>query len=234
MNKLMMVVGAVALAGMMVGCATGSKTVDKIAVWQNERTPVAVLQSKIAIKAAGAVVEALDTAPYGIYKAIADKVDSMAAMNRDRQAWLMYKGTVDDLVENGKKTKEEAIKIANEELNKAENSAALKAQIKGYLAEANKTDFDAITAWVQDITQQLQAAGQKFAEETPKALQQLMDIAQKEGGMAIIKIPSQGKDDLAVIGEQLADAGKGLALYVEMVNAMKEDAKIGPEYPIEG
>ena len=61
-----------------------------------------------------------------------------------------------------------------------------------------------------------------------------MDIAQKEGGMAVVKIPSQGKDDIAVVGNQLADAGKGLALYVEMVNADKDAAKMQAEYPVEG
>jgi hypothetical protein len=61
-----------------------------------------------------------------------------------------------------------------------------------------------------------------------------MDIAKKEGGMALMKIPSQGKDDLAVIGAQLKDSGVGLALYVEMVNADKEAAKMQADYPVEG
>jgi hypothetical protein len=99
---------------------------------------------------------------------------------------------------------------------------------------AKETNFEAITAWINQITIELQKAGEKFAQETPNALQQLMDIAKKEGGMALMKIPSQGKDDLAVIGEQLADSGKGLALYVEMVNADKEAAKIQADYPVEG
>jgi hypothetical protein len=105
--------------------------------------------------------------------------------------------------------------------------------VKEYLKVAKETDFEAIMAWVQKFTEELQAAGQKFADESPKALQQLMDIAQKEGGMAIMKIPSQGKDDLAVVGNQLADAGKGLALYVEMINADKNAAKMQAEYPVE-
>jgi hypothetical protein len=89
-------------------------------------------------------------------------------------------------------------------------------------------------AWIQKTTEELQVAGEKFANESPKALQQLVDIAKKEGGMAVVKIPSQGKDDIAVVGAQLADAGKGLALYVEMVNADKEAAKVQAEYPVEG
>lgn len=234
MNKIIMAAGAIALAGMMSGCMTGGAAgEDKVAAWQKDRTPVEVLKSKIAIKAAGAVVEALDVAPFGIYKAIADKVDGMAAIDRSRRSYQMYIGTIKELQDQGK-SKADAIKEANALLDAAENSAQLKADIRTYLAETKKTDFAACAAWIQKMTEELQKASQKFANESPKALQQLMEIAQKEGGMALMKIPSQGKDDLAVIGAQLADSGKGLALYVEMVNADKEAAKMQAEYPVEG
>ena len=52
--------------------------------------------------------------------------------------------------------------------------------------------------------------------------------------MAVVKIPSQGKDDIAVVGQQLADAGIGLKLYIEMTNADKDAAKMQAEYPVEG
>ena len=233
MKKLMVIAGAVALAGMMAGCATGKAGEDKVAAWQKDRTPVEVLKSKIEIKAAGAVVEALDVAPFGIYKAIADKVDKAAVMDRYRRLYLSYIGEIDGLMQQGK-SKDEAIKQARATLAAMENGAENIAKLKEYLKVSKETDFEAITAWIQKITEELQAAGQKFADETPKALQQLMDIAQKEGGMAVVKIPSQGKDDIAVVGNQLADAGKGLALYVEMVNADKDAAKMQAEYPVEG
>ena len=233
MKKLMMISAAIAIAAMATGCATGKAGEDKVGNWQKERTPVEVLKSHISIKAAGAVVEALDVAPFGIYKAIADKVDGVAAIDRSRRSYQMYIGSIKEAIEQGK-SKDEAIKQANAELNAAPDSAKLKADIKAYLEQANKTDFDAIFAWVKTITEELQKATQKFAEETPKALQQLVEIGKKEGGMAIMTIPSQGKDDLAVIGNQLKDAGLGLAIYVEMVNADKEAAKMQAEYPIEG
>ena len=233
MNKLMMVAGAALVAVAMTGCATGKAGEDKVGNWQKERTPVEVLKSKIAIKAAGAVVEALDITPFGLYKAIADKVDGAAAIDRSRRSYQMYIGSIKEAMEQGK-SKEEALKQANAELNAAPDSAKLKADIKAYLEQANKTDFEAIFAWIQKMTEELQKATQKFADETPKALQQLVDIGKKEGGMAIMTIPSQGKDDLAVIGNQLKDAGMGLAIYVEMVNADKEAAKMQAEYPIEG
>ena len=235
MKKLMMVASAIALAGSMItGCATGGDGEDKVAAWQKERTPVEVLKSKIEIKAAGAVVEALDVAPYGIYKAIADKVDGMAAMDRSRRSYQMYVGSIKEYQEQQGMSKADAVKKANADLNALENAAQLKADIKAYLAQAEKTDFEACAQWIAKITEELQKASEKFAQESPNALQQLMDIAQKEGGMALLKIPSQGKDDLAVIGAQLADSGKGLALYIEMVNADKEAAKMQAEYPIEG
>lgn len=233
MNKLMMVAGAALVAVAMTGCATGKAGEDKVGNWQKERTPVEVLKSKISIKAAGAVVEALDITPFGLYKAIADKVDGAAAIDRSRRSYQMYIGSVKEAMEQGK-SKEEALKQANAELNAAPDSAKLKADIKAYLEQANKTDFEAIFAWIQKMTEELQKATQKFADETPKALQQLVDIGKKEGGMAIMTIPSQGKDDLAVIGNQLKDAGMGLAIYVEMINADKEAAKMQAEYPIEG
>ena len=157
----------------------------------------------------------------------------MAVMDRYRRIYLGYVGDIKALEEQGK-SKDAARKEVYAALAAQENGADTIAKLNEYLKMAKETDFEAITAWIQKITEELQAAGQKFADETPKALQQLMDIAQKEGGMAVVKIPSQGKDDIAVVGNQLADAGKGLALYVEMVNADKDAAKMQAEYPVEG
>ena len=228
-----MVAGAVALAGMMTGCATGKAGEDKVANWQKERTPVEVLKSKIEVKAAGAVVEALDVAPYGIYKAIADKVDKAATMERYRRIYLGYVADVKALEEQGK-SRDAASKEVIDAVKAQADGAQTIAKLNEYLKTAKETNFEAITAWINQITIELQKASEKFAQETPNALQQLVDIAKKEGGMAAVKIPSQGKDDLAVIGEQLADSGKGLALYVEMVNADKEAAKMQADYPVEG
>lgn len=234
MNKLMMVAGMVALAAALTGCATGGAAdADKVAAWQKERTPVEVLKSKIEVKAAGAVVEALDVAPYGIYKAIADKVDKAAVVERYRRIYLGYVADVKALEQQGK-SRDAARKEVLDRVKAQPNGAETIAKLNEYLKISKETDFEAIMAWIQKITEELQAASQKFAEQTPQALQQLVDIAKKEGGMAVMKIPSQGKDDLAVIGAQLKDAGVGLALYVEMVNADKEAAKVQVDYPVEG
>ena len=234
MNKLMMVAGMVALAAALTGYATGGAAdADKVAAWQKERTPVEVLKSKIEVKAAGAVVEALDVAPYGIYKAIADKVDKAAVVERYRRIYLGYVADVRALEQQGK-SRDAARKEVLDQVKAQPNGAETIAKLNEYLKISKETDFEAIMAWIQKITEELQAASQKFAEQTPQALQQLVDIAKKEGGMAVMKIPSQGKDDLAVIGAQLKDAGVGLALYVEMVNADKEAAKVQVDYPVEG
>ena len=234
MNKLMMVAGMVALAAALTGCATGGAAdADKVAAWQKERTPVEVLKSKIEVKAAGAVVEALDVAPYGIYKAIADKVDKAAVMERYRRIYLGYVADVKALEQQGK-SRDAARKEVLDQVKAQPNGAETIAKLNEYLKISKETDSEAIMAWIQKITEELQAASQKFAEQTPQALQQLVDIAKKEGGMAVMTIPSQGKDDLAVIGAQLKDAGVGLALYVEMVNADKEAAKVQVDYPVEG
>lgn len=231
---LVKVVGCALVAGALNGCATsGSAEQDKVAAWQKERTPVEVLKSKIAIKAAGAVVEALDVVPFGIYKSIADKVDKAAVMERYRRIYLGYVADVKALEQQGK-SRDAARKEVLDQVKAQPNGAETIAKLNEYLKTAKETNFEAIMAWIQKITEELQAASQKFAEQTPQALQQLMDIAKKEGGMAVMKIPSQGKDDLVVIGAQLKDSGVGLALYVEMVNADKEAAKVQADYPVEG
>ena len=38
----------------------------------------------------------------------------------------------------------------------------------------------------------------------------------------------------SVVGDQLADAGKGLILYREMIDADKAAAEVQAEYPVEG
>ena len=233
MNKLMMVAGAALVAVAMTGCATGKAGEDKVGNWQKERTPVEVLKSQISVKAAGAVVEALDVAPFGIYKSIADKVDKAAVMERYRRIYLGYVGDVQELEKQGK-SRDEARKTVLDQVKSQPDGAQTIAKLNEYLKLTKETDFDAIFAWIQKITQELQAATEKFANETPKALNQLIDIAKKEGGMAIMTIPSQGKDDLAVIGQQLKDAGVGLAIYTEMVQADKEAAKVQADYPVEG
>ncbi|MBQ8124799.1 MAG: hypothetical protein IJ173_02815 [Kiritimatiellae bacterium] len=234
MKKIMMVAGAVALAGMIAGCATtGAAEEDKVAKWQRERTPVEVLKSRISVKAAGAIVEALDVAPFGIYKAIADKVDKAAVMDRYRKIYLGYVGDIQALEQQGK-SKDDARKEVYAALAAQENGADTIAKLNEYLKTAKETNFEAVSAWIAQITDELAAASQKFANETPNALNQLVEIAQKEGGLAVVKIPSQGKDDIAVVGQQLADAGIGLKLYVEMTNADKDAAAMQAEYPVEG
>lgn len=233
MKKLMMIAGAVALAGMVSGCISGKAGEDKVAAWQKDRTPVEVLKSKIEIKAAGAIVEALDVAPYGIYKAIADRVDKAATMDRYRRIYMGYVADVKALEEQGK-SRDAAIKEVLDAVKAREDGAETIVKLNEYLKVAKETNFDEITAWINQIQIELQKAGEKFAQEMPNALQQLVDIAKKEGGMALMKIPSQGKDDLGVVGAQIKDSGVGLALYIEMVNADKEAAKVQADYPVEG
>ena len=228
-----MIAGAVVLAGMVSGCISGKAGEDKVAAWQKDRTPVEVLKSKIEIKAAGAIVEALDVAPYGIYKAIADRVDKAATMDRYRRIYMGYVADVKALEEQGK-SRDAARKEVLDAVKAREDGAETIVKLNEYLKVAKETNFDEITAWINQIQIELQKAGEKFAQEMPNALQQLVDIAKKEGGMALMKIPSQGKDDLGVVGAQIKDSGVGLVLYREMVNADKEAAKVQADYPVEG
>lgn len=223
----MMVAGVIALAGMMTGCMSGKASQDKIGDWQKSRTPVQVLESKIEIKAAGAIVEALDVAPFAIYKAIADKVDGMAALDRGRIPNRNYLEKIQEIIEQGK-SKEEAEKEAIAFFTPEQINA-----INEYRNEVKQTNFDACNEWFQSIGEELRQAGEKFAQEMPNALNQLIGVAKQEGGMALMKIPSQGKDDLAVIGKQLKDCGVGLALYISLLNEDKDAAEMTPITPPE-
>lgn len=234
MKKLAAFAGIVAIAGSLItGCASGGAGEDKVAKWQAERTPVEVLKSKIEVKAAGAIVEALDVAPFAIYKAIADKVDKEAVLDRYRRIYLGYVSDVKAKEEAGM-AREQARKEVLDAVLAQENGAQTVAKLKEYLAVANESNFDAAMAWVNKITEELAKASEKFAQEMPNAMQQLVEIGKKEGGMAVMKIPSQGKDDLAVIGAQLKDSGVGLALYAEMVKADSDAKKMQADYPVEG
>ena len=211
MKKMLMVVSAMALS-LMVGCASGNAGEDKVAKWQKDRTPVQVLKSQLEVKAVGAAVEALDVAPFAIYKGIADRVDNAAVMERYRRIYLGYVADVKALEEKGT-AHAAACKEVLDAVKAQAGGAETIAKLKEYLAQTQKTNFDEIMAWIQKITEELQAASQKFAQESPNVLQQVTNLAQKEGGLDAVKILGQGKDDLAVISLQLKDAGVGLALY---------------------
>ena len=226
MKKLMVIAGAVALAGMMAGCATTGGDEDKVsafkkevATWQKKRTPVQVLKSKISVKAAGAIVEALDVAPFGLYKPLAEKCDFAFDDYRYHVILSAYNNDVAELVKQGK-TKDDAKKEAWARIDKADRP-----KVKAYIAKAAKTNWQEVWAWCAKMGEEVAAATQKFAQESPNALNQIVEIAQKEGGMAAIKIPAQGKDDLAVIGDQLKDAGKALAYYKQIMSEIEADSK---------
>lgn len=237
-SLLGMVVGCALCAGVLSGCATGGAAgEDKVAKWQSERTPVEVLKSKITVKAAAAAVEALDVAPFGIYKAVADKVDKKAVLERYRRIYLGYigdvQGILNDETKNPKPSHKEACKMVLDQIRAQADGEQTIAKMKEYLKAAKESDFEAIEKWIQTVTRALDLAGQKFAAESPNVLQVVVDLAKKEGGMAAMKIPMQAKDDIAVVGNQLKDAGLGLALYVEMINADRQAAKMQADYPVE-
>lgn len=233
MNKLMMVVGALALAGVVAGCASGNAGEDKVAAWQKDRAPVELLKSNISVKAAGVITEALDVAPYGIYKSVADKVDKAAVMERYRRIYLGYVADVQALEEQGK-SRDEARKAVLDAVRKQPDGDQTIAKLQEYLKIAKESNFEAIKAWCVKMGEDISAMLEKFSNEAPNALSQIVEIAQKEGGMAALTIPKQGKDDLAYIGDQLADAGKGLALYKEMMDADEKAAQMQADYPVEG
>ena len=228
-----MVVGALALAGVVAGCVSGNAGEDKVAAWQKDRAPVELLKSNISVKAAGVITEALDVAPYGIYKSVADKVDKAAVMDRYRKIYLGYVADIQEMEKQGK-SRQEAIKIEMDQIRASEGGAETIAKLQEYLRISKESNFEAIKAWCVKMGEDISAMLEKFSNEAPNAHSQIVEIAQKEGGMAALTIPKQGKDDLAYIGDQLADAGKGLALYKEMMDADEKAAQMQADYPVEG
>lgn len=236
MKKAMMIVGAVVLAGMITGCATGkaggsedqtSAFKKEVATWQKDRTPVQVLKSKISVKAAGAIVEGLDVAPFGLYEPLAGKCDYAFDDYRYHDIYSGYVNDVKALEAQGK-AKDAARKEAFGKLD-----ADSQAKVKAYIAKAEKTNWQEVWAWCAKMGDELAAATTKFAQESPKALSQITEIAQNEGGMAAVTIPVQGKKDLGVIDTQLKDAGKALAYYKQIMREIEADSKMATEYPAE-
>ena len=226
MKKLMMIAGAAALAGMMAGCATTggeedavTKFKNEVSTWQKERTPVAVLKSKISVKAAGAIVEALDVVPFGLYKPLAEKCDFAFDDYRYHVILSAYNNDVAELVKQGK-SEDVAKKEAWARIDKADRP-----KVKAYIEKAQKNNWQEIRDWCAKMGEEVAAATTKFAKESPEALNQIVEIAKKEGGMAIMTIPSQGKDDLDVIGAQLKDAGIALKYYRQIMSEIEADSK---------
>lgn len=228
MKKLMVVAGAIALAGMMAGCATTGGAEDKVAAfkkevstWQKERTPVAVLKSKISVKAAGAIVEALDVAPFGLYKPLAEKCDFAFADYRYHVIISGYNNNVAELVKQGK-SQDEAKKEAWAKIDKADRP-----KVKAYIEKAQKNNWQEIWAWCAKMGEEVAAATDKFAKESPNALNQVSGLLEKEGitGFGAITVTKQAKDDLAVIGDQLKDAGIALKYYQQIMHEIEADSK---------
>lgn len=233
MKKLMMIAGAAALAGAMTGCcifggASSSAPVEddpvaklknEVSTWQKERTPVAVLKSKISVKAAGAIVEALDVAPFGLYKPLAEKCDFAFDDYRYHVILSGYNNNVEELVKQGK-SRDAARKEAWARIDAAERP-----KVKTYIEKAEKNNWQEIWAWCAKMGEEVSDATTKFAQESPNALSQIVEIAQTEGGMAAFKIPAQAKDDLAVIGDQLKDAGLALKYYMQIMSEIETDSK---------
>ena len=244
MKKLMVIAGVVALAGMMVGCASNKaakegkpkmtaeeqeeaqkkhvdKLTNKIKDWQKKRTPVVVLKSKIEVKAVGAMLEALDTVPFSLYKPMAEKCDFAFNDWKYHVILATYLGDVEGYMAQGK-SKAEAQKLA-----KAGISPEDWAKTKEYIAKAQKTDWDEFKAWCAKFGEDLAAATAKFATESVNAPKQALEILKREGvsGMALMTIPKQVNSDLEVIGGQLKNTEKAFGYYRQIMKEIEADSK---------
>ncbi len=237
MKKLMVIAGAVALAGMMVGCASNKaakegksekaqkehvdKLTKEIKDWQKKRTPVAVLKSKIEVKAVGAMVEALDTVPFSLYKPMAEKCDFAFSDWKYHVILATYLGDVEGYMKQGK-SKAEAQKLAQAGISPEDW-----AKTKEYIAKAQKTNWDEIWAWCAKFSEELAAATQKFATESVNAPNQALEILKRDGvgGMALMTVPKQVKGDLDVIGGQLKNTEKAFGFYRQIMKEIEADCK---------
>ena len=76
------------------------------------------------------------------------------------------------------------------------------------------------------ISRQIPEASQKIADELTKALQALQNNPPTDASkMEVLGALSKAKDDAAALGKELADAGVGAKLWLDILmdeNAMKE------------
>ena len=234
MNKLMMAVGAVALAGMMSGCVTGGTAgEDKVAVWQKERAPVEY-QMTFKLTSVCAEVSELLKLPAALYPAVAHQVDLYAEIDRSRRTYIAFVNDVKAKEEGGMSRADAIAEVTKEVKNQADGEQ-LMADVKKYL-DCQKSRLPQLVADLAKATADAAKAAAVLAD-IQKHSQDIIARFQAEVSKDPFGLASDMsclKDDIGVITAQAQDMVNGIGLLIEMIKADKDAAEMQADYPVEG
>lgn len=242
MNKLMMVGAAIGAAMLAAGCAsTGGNPVVE---WQKDRFMHEQIDAskknntsgKVELKDVsyvscqeekfkflGAPFTALGPVVGALYMPVVNGVDEKAIMESGREKMIEMNRLMKR--EENPMTKEQVFEEwAKSDKPDAKPSKDVYEEYAKYCANVNN---DEALKLVNDIiSRQIPEASQKIADELTKALLALQNNPPTDASkMEVLGALSKAKDDAAALGKELADAGVGAKLWLDILmdeNAMKE------------
>lgn len=227
MKKLMMVAGAVALAGVMTGCVSTSGRNDPVGEWQKDRyaaETISALQkqnklpsasdvavkSSIGVVAAAAIINTFDAPFAGVYAKVVKNVDEAYAQG---EGSIIFKDVTDAAFDNKTTFEAEAAKL----------EAADKKLLDEYLAYAKglKTeDMDSTLKMIAQLAAQVAAGTAQVAglANQVKACPEFAALT----GFAVVKEGKNLATDLNNLKDQLGSATTGLQLWKAQIEQNKK------------
>lgn len=231
MNKIMMLAAVAAGVAFASGCSTtGGASKDVVGEWQKERCSCELVQPTVTHPVAKSGVIALAPVASGLYKTTCDYVDKVAATDRGRRIYIGYVNDIKAKVEAGKSKADAEAEV------RAAITPEQKKLVDEYLAAVKTSNFDVLLAAGQKLLADVADATLKVTNEGVKLADALSKDKQLSGNVfALAAETSKLTGDLNKIKNQLADAGAGAKLYVQLVTDDQKAAKeYMADYPIEG
>lgn len=235
---------AIAMSGLMVGCASSKGPEDPVAAWQADRfkaTEIAaaneaarplkmddvLYKSTLEQEALAAPINALAPVPAAFYLKVVKGVDKMAAEQDGRQ---IYIGVQNDLAAGAKWEDLKAAMMDPATKNK-QGKTAYESYV-AYQKSIAQVDQDKILdTLLMPMLEQLAIESAKVAVVVNKIKE---DPAFKVlAGLELMKAGKNLAADGKALGQQFADATAGASLLVDLLKKDKEAKAFGQNYPVE-
>ena len=226
---------AIAMSGLMVGCAGSKSAGNPVAAWQADRynateiaaanaaaRPVTVddviYKSKLEQAALAAPINAFATVPAALYVKVVTEVDQMAAAQDGR---AIYIGVQNDIAAGAKW----------EELKGQMTPEDLKAY-QAYEASIKQVDQDSI---INSVVMPMLA---KLTEESAKVAVIMAQVKEDPAfkalvGFELIKAGKNIAADASALGGQFDDTIAGANLWLDLLKKDKEAKAFMQDYPVE-
>lgn len=228
-------IAAVAMSGLMVGCASNSDVENPVAAWQAERSNAAaiaaaneaarpltlddvVYKSTIENPALAAPINALATVPAALYLQVVTEVDQLAAAQDGR---LIYMGVQNDIAA-GAKWEDLKAQMTPEDL----------AAYTAYQKSISQVDQQNV---IDTIVMPLIA---KLTEESAKVAATIAAVKADPAfkalaGFELIKAGKNLAADGSALSGQFADATAGANLWLDLLKKDKAAKEFMQNYPVE-